>query len=82
LLERQLLEVTRIEIAGVVDQHVDGAEPVDGRLDRRLDLLPAGDVELDDEQVVGLADGLGDGVGVAAGGDDIVAGGQRAETSE
>ena len=37
----------------------------------------AGDVELDDQQVVGVADGLGDGVGVAAGGHDVVAGGER-----
>ena len=74
---RQLLEVAGIEAGGVVDQHVDAAEAVDGRLDRRLGVLRAGDVELDDEQVVGLAEGLGDGVGVAAGGDDVVAGGQR-----
>ena len=46
-------------------------------VDRRLGVLRAGDVELDDEQVVGVADRLRDGVGVAAGGDDVVAGGQR-----
>ena len=47
------------------------------RLHRRLRGCQARDVELDDEQVVGLADGLGHGVGVAAGGDDRVAGGER-----
>ena len=34
------------------------------------------DVELDDEQVVSLADGVGHGVSVAAGRDDRVAGGE------
>ena len=43
---------------------------------RRLGVGAAGDVQLDDQQVVRLADGLGHGVGVAAGGDDRVAGGQ------
>ena len=37
----------------------------------------AGDVEPGDEQVVRVAERLGDGVGVAAGGHDVVAGGQR-----
>ena len=37
----------------------------------------ARDVQFDDEQVVGLADAFGHGVGVAAGGDDCVAGGKR-----
>ena len=77
LLGRQLLEVAGVEAGGVVDQHVDAAEAVDGRLDRRLGVLRAGDVELDDQQVVRVAERLRDGVGVAAGGDDVVAGGQR-----
>ena len=36
LLRRQLLEVARVEAGGVVDQHVDAAEPVDGGPHRRL----------------------------------------------
>ena len=77
LLGRELLEEARVEAGGVVDEHVDAAEAVDSGLDRRLGVLRAGDVELDDEQVVRVADGLGDGVGVAAGGHDVVAGGER-----
>jgi hypothetical protein len=77
LLGRQLLEVARVEVGGVVDQHVDAAEAVNGRRDRRLGVVRAGDVELDDQEVVGLADRLGDGVGIAAGCDDRMAGGQR-----
>ena len=77
LLRRELLEEARVEAGRVVDQHVDGAEALDRRLDRRRDLLGVGDVERHDEQVLGLAEGGGDGVGVAAGGDDVVAGVQR-----
>ena len=49
---------------------------VERRLHRRLRGCQARDVELDDEQVVGLADGIGHGFVVAAGGDDCVAGGE------
>ena len=77
LLGRELLEEARVEAGGVVDEHVDAAEALDSGLDRRLGVLRAGDVEPDDEQVVRVADGLGDGVGVAAGGHDVVAGGER-----
>jgi hypothetical protein len=77
LLGRQLLEEPRLEAGGVVDQHVDAAEAVNGRLNRRLGVLPAGHVERDDEQRVGLAEGLCHGGRVAAGGHHVVAGGQR-----
>jgi hypothetical protein len=77
LLGRELLEVARIVVPGVVDEHVDAAEAVDGRLDRRLGVLAAGDVELDDEQVIGLTERRCDGVRVAAGGNDVVACGER-----
>ena len=36
LLGRELLEEARVEAGGVVDQHVDAAEALDRRLDRRL----------------------------------------------
>ena len=39
LLGCQLLEVARVEAGGVVDQHVDAPEALDGRLDRRLGVL-------------------------------------------
>jgi hypothetical protein len=75
LLGGRLLEVAGVEVGGVVDQHVDAAEALDGRLDRRLGVLWAGDVELDHQQVVRLAERSPDGVGVPAGGDDGLAGG-------
>jgi hypothetical protein len=77
LLRRQLLEEARLEAGGVVDEHVDAAEAVDGGLHRRLGVGAVGDVELDDEQIVRRADGLRHVVGVAAGGDDRVARGER-----
>ena len=46
-------------------------------LHRRLRRCEARDVELDDEQVVGLADSVRHCVGVATGRDDCVAGGER-----
>ena len=39
LLGRQLLEEAGVEAGGVVDEHVDAAEAVDGRLDRGLGVL-------------------------------------------
>jgi hypothetical protein len=77
LLGRQLLEVAGVEAGGVVDQHVDAAEALDRRPDRHLGIVRARDVELGDEQVVRGAERRGDGVGVAAAGDDVVAGAQR-----
>ena len=39
LLGRELLEEAGVEAGGVVDEHVDAAEAVDGRLDRRLGVV-------------------------------------------
>ena len=69
-----LLEVAGVEVAGVVDEHVDPSEPLDGRIDGGLSGGGVGDVEGDGEQVVVLAEGRGDLGGVAGGGDDGVAG--------
>ena len=52
LLRRQLLEVAGVKAGGVVDEHVDAAEPVDRRSDRRLGVGAARDVQLDGQQVV------------------------------
>ena len=76
LLRRQLLEVARVKAGGVVDQHVDAAEPVDSGPHRRLGIGAAGDVQLDGQQVVRLSQGLGHAVGVPARGHDRVAGRQ------
>src|SRR6266496_1242862 len=76
VLRGDLLEEPGIEVACVVDEDVDVAKAVDGCLHRCLGILGVGDVELDNQQVVGLADGLGDSIGVAASCDDRVPGGQ------
>ena len=77
LLGRQLLEEAGVEVAGVVDEHVDAAEALERCPHCRLRGREAGDVELDDQQVVGLAERVTDRLGVAAGRDDRVAGGER-----
>ena len=58
LLWRQLLEVARLKGPGVVDQHVDAAEPVDRGAHRGLGIGAAGNVQLDDPQVVQITHGL------------------------
>jgi len=45
LLRRQLLEVAGKEVAGIVDQHVDAAEPVDSGPHGRLGIGAAGHVQ-------------------------------------
>jgi hypothetical protein len=77
LLGGQLLEVAGVEVRGVIDEHVDAAKPFDGSPDSRIGLLLARNVKPDGKQVVGVADRAGDHLGVAAGGHDVVAGGQR-----
>ena len=77
VLGGEFLEEPGVEVAGVVDEDVDAAEPLDGGGHGRLGVLGTGDVELDDEQFVGLAERPGHGVGVAAGRDDGVACGER-----
>jgi hypothetical protein len=76
LLRRHLLEETRLEGRGVVDEHVDALEPLDGGPHRRLGIGAAGDVELDDQEVVRPTHGPGHRVGVPAGGRHRVAGGE------
>src|SRR5438132_8890893 len=76
LLWRQLLEVARIKGTGVVDQHVDATEPVDRLPHRGLSIGAAGNVQLDDPQVVQITQGLSHGVGVPTGAHHRVAGGQ------
>ena len=56
LIGAEFLEEAGVEVAGVVDQDVDAAEPRDGGLDRGLRVLGAGDVELHGQQVVVVAD--------------------------
>ena len=74
LFGTEFLEEARVEVASVVDQDVDAAELPDSGLDRGLGVLGTGDVELHGQQVVVFADRRRDLPGVAAGGDDGVAG--------
>jgi hypothetical protein len=71
------LEEAGIEVAGVVDQHVDAAEPLERRPHRRLRRRETRNVEPGDEQVASLADRFGHGFGVAAGRDGCMAGPER-----
>ena len=57
VLRADLLEEPGVEVARVVDQHVDASEPFDGCLDGRLGVGGVGDVELDGQEVVVLAAG-------------------------
>src|SRR5439155_1417836 len=76
LLWRQLLEVARVKGTGVVDQHVDAAEPVDRRPHRGLGIGAAGNVQPDNPQVFQITHGLSYSVGVPTGAHHRVAGGQ------
>jgi hypothetical protein len=76
LLGGDLLEEPGVEVAGVVDQHVDAAEPVDGSRHGRLGRGRVGHVELHGQEVIVLTQGRGDTLGLAGGGDHRVAGRQ------
>ena len=77
LLRAQLLEEAGVEVARVVNQHVDPAEPVDRSRHSRLGVGGIGDIQLDRQQVVLLSDRSTDLPGVPSGGDDLVTSGQR-----
>lgn len=64
-----LLEEAGVEVARVVDQDVEASEPFDRRVHGRAGV---GDVELDGEEVVVLAQDCRDSLGFAGGGDDDV----------
>jgi hypothetical protein len=76
LFRAELLEEAGEEIPRVVDQDVDPAELSDGGLDCSLGVLRAGDVELDCQQAVVVADRRRDLRAIAAGGHDRMPGGQ------
>ena len=59
LLPRDLLEESRVEVSCVVDEHVDASEPIDRSPHRRSATGDSSDVELDDEEILVLADGSG-----------------------
>jgi hypothetical protein len=71
---RDLFEEPGVEVAGVVDEHIDLAEPIHRSLGGGLCIFDAGNVKFDDHQVVVFADGRSDSFRVAPRGDDRVAG--------
>ena len=77
VLGGHLLEEPGVEAAGVVHQDVEVPEPLHGCVDRGLGGCGVGDVESHGEEVLVLAEGVGDALGLAGGGDHGVAGGQR-----
>ena len=77
LLWAQFLEEAGVEVARVVDQHVDPAEPVDCRRYGRLSVGGIGDVQLDRQEVVILTDCRADLLGVPSRSDDRMTSGQR-----
>jgi len=74
---RDLFEEPRDEVTGVVDQHVDPAEALDGRGHCGGGLLGVCDVQAHNEQIVVRADGFRDGFSVAPGSHDVVTSCQR-----
>ena len=76
LLWGELLEEPGVEVARVVDQHIDPAEPVHARLDGRLGARGVGDVKSYHDEVGVCSEHEGDLLGVTAGGNDCVTGGQ------
>jgi len=73
----QFLEVAGIEAGGVVDQHIDAAEAVDGRPYRGLGVRRARDVQRDGEHVARRAQHPGHSIAVSTGSHHRMAGGQR-----
>ena len=75
VLRPDLLEEPGVEVPRIVDQNVDTSEPFDGSLDGRLGVGGIGDIELDGQEAIVLAQGRCDAVDVAAGSHDRVAAG-------
>src|SRR6266545_5278961 len=66
-----------VAFCGVVAQHVDPAEQLEGGLDRGFSVGGDGDVELDCQQALVGAYRLLNSLGTAAGGDHLVTSGKR-----
>src|SRR5215203_2478964 len=77
LLRAQLLEEAGVEVACVVDQHIDPAEPVDRSRHGRLSVGRVGDVQLDRQEVATLSDRRADPLRVPSGGGHRVTSRQR-----
>lgn len=73
----QLLEVAAVEVRGVVDQHIDASEPLHRGLHRRLGVGRPGDVQVHDQQILGVPDRCQDSLGTPAGGHHGMTGSER-----
>ena len=73
LLCARFLDRAQQAVAGIVDQHIDPAERLDGGADGLMCLGFLGDVQLDGQQAVVLAELLGDVGRIAGGGNHAVA---------
>lgn len=71
--EGLVFEGADLDDAGVVDKYVDAAEVIDGVLDEAGGLDGIGEVDGDEQDVVGRADGSATQEGLASGGELVVA---------
>ena len=76
LFGADLFEVSGIEVAGIVHENVDAAEPIDRSLRGGDRGLRVGDIQRDGQQVIVCADGLEHPIRIASGRDDGVSCGQ------
>src|SRR5207237_642443 len=65
-----------IKVCGIVDEHVDAAEPVNSSLDGSFGIYGLCNVQFYNQQVLSLTKCLGHLVGITASGNDSVACGQ------
>ena len=73
---RDLLKKPGVEVARIINENVDPAEPVDGGARGVLGVVETRNVELNDEELVVGSERGADPLRVASGGDDCVARGQ------
>ena len=77
VLHGRVLDRGEVPIAGVVDQHIEAAEDVNGQLDGRNRRTLIGDVQRDGAHVVAVTlDQVGELLWIAGGGDQLVASGE------
>src|SRR5207302_5881025 len=79
ILNGRVLDRGKVPIAGVIDQHIEAAEDVNGQLDGRNRCTLIGDVQRDGAHVVAVTlNQIGELLWIAGGGDQLVASGEDA----
>src|ERR1700693_612865 len=74
ILNGRVLDRGKVPIAGVVDQHIEAAEDVNGQLDGRHRCTLIGDIQRDGAHVVAVTlNQIGELLWIAGGGDQLVA---------